>query len=265
MTRHPWQPRDSEAVPGTVYLVGAGPGDPGLLTLRAAALLGSADLVLHDQLVTSEILALARPGAEVVGVGRRCGNVVVGHGDVVDRMVAAARDGRRVVRLKGGDPVVFGRGGEEAAECATAGVPVVFVPGISSAIAAPEAAGIPLTLRDVARGFLVVTARTREADGGVDWSTIAGFDGTIVVLMGRRRWSHVADGLIAGGRADDEPAAGVAWATTPGQRVVTAPLRRIARAAEDVDLPTPAVLVVGEVVAARVAAATPRSVQTPAS
>lgn len=236
------------ASPGTVHLVGAGPGDPGLLTLRAASLLATADLVLHDQLVSSEILALVDPRAEVQAVGRRCEQVVVTHEDVLDRLIAAGRSGRRVVRLKGGDPVVFGRGGEEAMACVAAGVAVELVPGVTSAIAGPELAGIPVTHRDRARGFLVVTAHT-TGGSDVDWAPIAAFPGTVVVLMGHARWAEVTADLIAAGRRPDEPAAAIACASTPGQQVVSGSVASIAEAGRD--LPTPAVLVIGDVVSLR--------------
>lgn len=254
------------ATPGTVHLVGAGPGDPGLLTLRAAALLASADLVLHDQLVTPEVLALADLRAEVVPVGRRCGQVVVPHAEVVTRMVEAAQAGRRVVRLKGGDPMVFGRGGEEAQELLAARVPVEVVAGVSSAIAGPAAAGIPVTQRGVARGFLAVTAHTFDGSEGMDWDTVARFPGTVVVLMGKRRWHDLTARLVAHGRRPDEPAAAIAWATTPRQQVVTATLATIAGAADDGAVGTPAILVLGDVVALRrqILAATPTAAALPA-
>lgn len=239
------------AIPGTVHLVGAGPGDPGLLTLRAAALLASADLVLHDQLVTPEILAMCDLRAEVVPVGRRCGEIVMPHDQVVERMVGAARAGQRVVRLKGGDPMVFGRGGEEAMELLAAGVAVETVPGISSTIAGPAAAGIPVTHRGSARGFLAVTAHTFDGSEGMDWETVARFPGTVVVLMGRRRWHDLTARLVAAGRRPDDPAAAITWATTPQQQVVTATLATIATVADDNAVDTPAILVVGDVVALR--------------
>lgn len=237
---------------GTVHLVGAGPGDPGLLTLRAAALLASADLVLHDQLVTPEIIALTSLSAEVLPVGRRCGRVVVPHEEVVDRMVRAARRGHRVVRLKGGDPTVFGRGGEEAQELLAAGVPVELCPGVTSAIAGPTAAGIPVTHRGLSRGFLAATAHSRTGpEDDMDWDAVAAFPGTVVVMMGRRQWPSLTDRLADAGRATDEPAAAIAWACTPRQQVVTATLGTIADAAEREGLGTPALLVLGEVVSLR--------------
>lgn len=239
------------AIPGTVHLVGAGPGDPGLLTLRAAALLASADLVLHDQLVTPEVVAMCDLRAQVVPVGRRCGDVVLSHEQVVARMVAAARSGQRVVRLKGGDPMVFGRGGEEAMELLAVGVGVEAVPGISAAVAGPAAAGIPVTHRGISRGFLAVTAHTFDGSDGLDWDIVARFPGTVVVLMGRRRWHDLTARLVASGRRPDEPAAAIAWASTPRQQVVTATLATIATASEDDALGTPAILVLGDVVALR--------------
>lgn len=239
------------AVPGTVYLVGAGPGDPGLMTLRAAALLSSADLVLHDQLVPPEIVAMCDLRSEVLAVGRRCGEVVVPHDQVVERMVAAARTGQRVVRLKGGDPMVFGRGGEEAMELLAAGINVATVPGISSTIAGPAAAGIPVTHRGVARGFLAVTAHTFDGSHGMEWEAVARFPGTVVVLMGRRRWHDLTARLLTAGRRPDEPAAAIARATTPQQQVAVGTLATIANVADDAAVDTPAILVLGDVVGLR--------------
>jgi uroporphyrinogen III methyltransferase / synthase len=233
-----------------VHLVGAGPGDPELLTVRAARLLADADLVLHDQLVPAEILRLVSSEAEVVPVGRRCGSVVVGHPAVVARMAAAAHEGRRVVRLKGGDPVVFGRGGEETLDLLAHGVSTELVPGISSAIAAPELAGIPLTHRGLSSGFLVLTGQrsTGEDTLGHDWDLAARFSGTVVVLMGAGRCAELCAALIARGRAATTPAAMVAAAGRPEQRTVIGRLDDLAERVADGDLPTPAVLVVGDVV-----------------
>lgn len=239
------------ARPGTVHLVGAGPGDPGLLTLRAAGLLASADLVLHDQLVTPEIVRMVGLGAELLPVGRRCGDVVVTHAEVVEHMAAAAAAGRAVVRLKGGDPTVFGRGGEEAAELLDRGIDVAIVPGVTSAIAAPALAGIPVTHRGVSRGVLAVTAHTREGLRDEGWEAVASFDGTVVVLMGRRHVHAVARRLVAGGRPVDQPAAGVAWAGTPQQQVVVGTLGTIGDACDVAGLGSPAVLVLGDVVGLR--------------
>lgn len=238
---------DADAVP-VVHLVGAGPGDPELLTVRAARLLAAADLVVHDQLVPPAVLAEVGDGAELVAAGRRCGNVVLAHPAVVDRLAEGARAGRRVVRLKGGDPVVFGRGGEETLELAARGVATELVPGISSAVAAPELAGIPLTHRGLSSGFLVLTGRRRRDDDrlGPDWDLAARFSGTVVVLMGGERLGDLAAALVERGRAAATPAAVVAHAGRPEQAIVRGRLDDIATRAAD--LGTPAVLVVGDVV-----------------
>lgn len=239
------------ATPGTVHLVGAGPGDPGLLTMRGASILASADVVLHDQLVTPEVIALAQISAEVMAVGRRCGDVVVAHEDVLAVMIERARRGERVVRLKGGDPMVFGRGAEEAAALLAAGVPVEVVSGITAAVGGPTAAGIPVTLRGVSRGFMTVTAHTVDGSDGVDWDVVARFDGTVVILMGRGSWGQLSSRLVAYGRSADEPAAAIAWASTPRQHVVVGTLATIAARAEAAGVTTPAILVIGDVVAHR--------------
>jgi uroporphyrin-III C-methyltransferase len=235
-----------------VHLVGAGPGPADLLTLRAARLLAAADLVVHDQLVTPEVLQLAHPAAEIVSAGRRQGRVVARHEEVVELMAGAARAGRRVVRCKGGDPVVLGRGGEEALDLAARGVACELVPGITSAVAAPELAGIPVTHRGVAPGFLVLTAKQAprpKAEPDDDWLLAARFSGTVVVLMGATRLTAVCGRLEALGRAGGTPAAVISHAGRDSQRTVTSTLRglpdRVARAG----LEAPAVLVVGEVVA----------------
>jgi uroporphyrin-III C-methyltransferase / precorrin-2 dehydrogenase / sirohydrochlorin ferrochelatase len=238
---------------GRVHLVGAGPGPADLLTLRAARLLASAEVVVHDQLVTDEVLALAAPAAEVVPAGRRQGRVVARHEEVVDLLVAAARAGRRVVRLKGGDPVVLGRGGEEALDLAARGVACELVPGITSAVAGPELAGIPVTHRGVAPGFLVMTAKRAPRDtaphrGDVDWELAARFSGTVVLLMGATRLAELCGRLREHGRPADTPAAVVSHAGLPTQRTVTGTLADLPARAAHEHLATPAVLVVGEVV-----------------
>jgi uroporphyrin-III C-methyltransferase len=240
-------------LPRRVHLVGAGPGPADLLTLRAARLLGQAELVVHDQLVTEDVLALASPRAELVPAGRRQGRVVASHEEVVDLLVAAARAGRRTVRLKGGDPVVLGRGGEEALDLAARGVACELVPGITSAVAAPELAGIPVTHRGVAPGFLVLTAQrapgsSASGPDGADWALAARFSGTVVVLMGATRLAELCGRLQALGRSGTTPAALVSQAGLPGQRVLAAPLAQLPERALAEHLPTPAVLVIGDVV-----------------
>ena len=225
-----------------VWLVGAGPGDPELLTLRAARLIGEADVVLYDRLVSPEILAMAHPGAELIDVGKRPGGSHTQ--DVLnDLLVLHAQSGRRVVRLKGGDPFVFGRGGEEVEVLARAGIACEVVPGVSSALAGPAAAGIPVTHRQVARAVTIVTGHEMAASDPVDWSAVARLGGTLVVLMGIERRAAIVDALVAGGLADDTPAAVVMNATTPRQRVWTGRVRDLA----DADVASPAVMVIGAV------------------
>jgi uroporphyrin-III C-methyltransferase / precorrin-2 dehydrogenase / sirohydrochlorin ferrochelatase len=239
--------------PSRVHLVGAGPGPADLLTLRAARLLAAAEVVIHDQLVTDDVLALTGPNAEVIPAGRRQGRVVARHEEVVDLLVAAARAGRRAVRLKGGDPVVLGRGGEEALDLAARGVACELVPGVTSAVAAPELAGIPVTHRGVAPGFLVLTAKRAPQGAGcgsadADWELAGRFSGTVVVLMGATRLGELCARLQAHGRAGSTPAGVVSHAGLPTQRTVRSTLAGLPARAAAERLETPAVLVVGEVV-----------------
>jgi uroporphyrin-III C-methyltransferase len=231
---------------GTVSLVGAGPGDPRLLTLRGAELLRRADVVVHDRLAPAALLALAPAEAELVDVGKG-----PGHGprqdEICELLVDRALRGRDVVRLKGGDPFVFGRGGEEALACARAGVPFEVVPGVSSAIAAPAAAGIPVTHRGVASSFAVVTA---TLDGGADneLARVATAVDTLIVLMAAGRLERVCRTLMEAGRDADEPAAAVQWATTPRQRTVAGTLATLPGLVDAADLGAPATIVIGPVV-----------------
>ena len=228
----------------TVYLVGAGPGDPDLLTLRAARLLAEADIVVHDRLVDPRVLDLISPWAEVVDVGKRPG----GPADAQDRihqvLGEAARRHATVVRLKGGDPFVFGRGGEEAEALRSEGVGVEVVPGITSAIAGPAAAGIPVTMRGHASGFTVITGhQDPTAARSIDWEAAARLGTTLIVLMGASRADLIAERLLLGGLDADTPVAVVESATMPDQQVVRTVLA---------DLPgtpvhAPAILVIGSV------------------
>jgi uroporphyrinogen III methyltransferase / synthase len=237
--------------PGTVYLVGAGPGDPGLLTTRAVALIARADVVLHDQLIPHEALAGVRDGAEVVDVGKIGGGEQVPQDHTTRLLVEHALAGRDVVRLKGGDPFVFGRGGEEAQACRAAGVPFEVVPGVTAGVAAPAYAGIPVTQRNVASAVAFVTGHEdpSKPDSAIDWPALAAFPGTLVFYMGVRRLGRIAEQLIAAGRAADEPAAVVERGTLPGQRTVRAPLRGIAEAAGAAAVRAPAITLVGPVAA----------------
>ncbi|HEY4027805.1 MAG TPA: siroheme synthase CysG [Candidatus Dormibacteraeota bacterium] len=237
---------------GRVWLVGAGPGDAGLLTLAAREALAGADVVLHDALVEPDVLALASRRARLVDVGKRAGRRRVPQEGITAMMLAEARQGAEVVRLKGGDPFVFGRGGEEAAALAGAGVEVRLVPGVSSATAAPALAGIPLTLRGVASSVAFATARGRGG-GLADLGRLAAGADTLVVLMALDGLAETAAAL-AGVLGSRRPAAVVAAAGTRRQRAVRADLATIAEACSQAALEAPATLIVGEVVAASAAA-----------
>jgi uroporphyrin-III C-methyltransferase len=228
----------------TVYLVGAGPGDPDLLTVRAARLLAEADVVVHDALVGDSVLALVNPAAEVIDVGKRPGSPVPQE-LISALLVTLADDGRSVVRLKGGDPFVFGRGGEEAQALLEAGVAFEVVPGVTSAVAAPAAAGVPVTHRGISAAVTVVTGHRRPGEQDVNWQALAGVGGTIVVLMGVSQRGHIAAELMAGGLAPHTPVAAVRSATTPDQVSVRCRLDELASA----DVDSPAVIVIGPVAA----------------
>jgi uroporphyrinogen III methyltransferase/synthase len=239
--------------PGTVYLVGAGPGDPGLLTVRAAELIARADVILHDRLVPLEALAGARPEAQVLYVGKQGGGEQVPQAETHRLLLEHARAGRTVVRLKGGDPFVFGRGGEEALVCLEAGIPFEVVPGITAGVAAPAYAGIPVTHRELASGFAFVTGHEDPAKPGsaLDWPALAAFPGTLVFYMGVRALPRIAEQLVAGGRAADEPVAVVERGTLPGQRTLLAKLSDVAERAAAERIRAPAITLVGPVAALR--------------
>ena len=230
---------------GTVYLVGAGPGDPGLMTARALELIAQADAILYDRLIPAGALDGARADAELRYVGKQPGDAALAQEEINALLVELARTGRTVVRLKGGDPFVFGRGGEEAEALAEAGVPFEVVPGVTAGVAAPAYAGIPVTHRDSASAVAFVTGHEDpEKDGSaLDWEALGRFPGTLVFYMGVRRLPEIAAKLIEAGRPADEPAAVVAQGSLPGQRTVTAPLERIA--ADAAELTPPAITVVG--------------------
>ncbi len=240
--------------PGTVALVGAGPGDPGLLTLRAAQLLGECDVVLADRLVSPEVLAHVREGAEVVDVGKTSWTGTAPRQEEINaQLVAHARAGRRVVRLKGGDPFVFGRGSEEAEALVAAGVPYEVAPGVSSALAVPAYAGIPVTARGWTQDVCVVTGHLDPDDPGsrVRWEALATGPGTLVILMGQDRLPLLTAGLIRFGRDAATPAACIERGTTPQQRVVVSTLAHLADDVEAAGLHAPVTTVVGEVVRLR--------------
>ena len=234
-----------------VHLVGAGPGDPGLLTARALELIACADTILYDRLIGPEALEGARPGAELLYVGKEGGGESVRQERTEELIVARAREGKRVVRLKGGDPFVFGRGGEEALALRAAAIPYEVVPGITAGIAAPAYAGIPVTHRGMASAIALVTGHEDpgKRETALDWEALASFPGTLVFYMGTARLAEIAAALIRAGRAAGEPAAVVQSGTLPEQRTVTATLETIAAAVEREGIRTPAVTVVGPVAA----------------
>ena len=239
--------------PGHVWLVGAGPGDPGLLTLLALHALRSADVVVYDALVDKRIVALAGDGAALEHAGKRGGKPSPSQPDISRRLVELAKQGFRVLRLKGGDPFVFGRGAEEAETLVASGVPFRVVPGITAGVGGLAYAGIPATARDANSAIAFVTGH--DAEGAVpdnlDWPALARSVPVLVVYMALTHLEEIAERLIAAGRKPDEPAAMLSRATTPRQKVVTATLATIAAAARAGGIEPPAMLVVGEVVTYR--------------
>ena len=236
---------------GRVILIGAGPGDPELITVKGARALGEADVVVFDRLVAPALLDLSRPDAERLYVGKEPGRAAVPQERICSLLVEHAMGGQVVARLKGGDPLVFGRGGEELLACARAGVPCEVIPGITSAVAAPAAAGIPVTHRGIARSFAVVTASTAgtaHAPDAVDLGRVATAVDTLVLLVAAGKLEATCRALIAVGRPSDEPAAIIQWATTPEERTVIATLGELPVLAAAAGIGPPATLVVGAVV-----------------
>jgi uroporphyrinogen III methyltransferase/synthase len=246
--------RDDAEVTGRVVLVGAGPGDPELITVRGAAALREADVVLYDELACDDLLALAPVTAELVNVGKRGHDAPTrSQDDVQQLMIERARAGQRVVRLKGGDPFVFGRGAEEATACVEAGIAFEIVPGVTSALAALAYAGIPVTDRRYAASFAVVTGHKdpTRASQETRWAELARAADTLVILMGMRNLAALADKIIEGGRAAETPAAAVMHGTLAAQRCVVAPLGELAERVVQSGLGAPAAVVVGDVVRLR--------------
>lgn len=242
-----------EFAPGWVWLVGAGPGDPGLLSLLALHALRHADVVVHDALVDPRILALARGKAALEFAGKRGGKPSPKQRDISAHLVELAREGRRVLRLKGGDPFVFGRGAEEALALVAAGVPFRIVPGITAGIGGLSYAGIPTTHRETnaAVTFLTGHSSAGEVPDGLDWAALARGAPVLVLYMALKHLGAIAERLIAGGRPATEPLAIVSKAATPEQRVLETTLGAAARAAEDAAIEPPAIIVLGEVVRLR--------------
>jgi len=237
----------------TVYLVGAGPGDPGLLTARALELIRSASVIVYDRLVPQEALSVAAAGAEMVYVGKEGGGPSTAQEQINELLVEHGRAGATVVRLKGGDPFVFGRGGEEAEALRRAGVRYEIVPGVTAGVAAPAYAGIPITHRELSSAVAFVTGHEDpdKPEPVLDWAALAAFPGTLVLYMGVRRLGSIADALIASGRDPDEPAAVIERGTTARQRVVSATLSTIHAAAGQAGVRAPALTVLGPVAGLR--------------
>jgi uroporphyrin-III C-methyltransferase len=236
--------------PGWVWLVGAGPGDPGLLTAHALNAINQADVIVYDALVNADILALRQPSCALEYAGKRGGKPSTRQQDITLRLIAHARQGLRVLRLKGGDPFVFGRGGEEALALVTAGIRFRVVPGISAGIGALAYAGIPLTHRDTNQAVTFVTGHDSngEVPSTVDWPAIARTAPVIVIYMALKHLARITAGLIAGGRRPDEPTAIVRNATLDDQRVIETRLEDLAKVAAEEMIEPPAIIVVGEVV-----------------
>ena len=251
--RRPRPPPLPSLEPGWVWLVGAGPGDPGLLTLLGHRGLLQADVVVHDALVDEAVLDLARPGARRVHAGKRGGKPSPTQPDISARLVRLARDGKRVLRLKGGDPFLFGRGGEEALALAGAGVPFRIVPGITAGIGGLAYAGIPATHRDTNHTVAFVTGHMAggQVPNGIDWAALARGAGALVLYMALKHLAGIAERLMAGGLSPATPAAVISRATTARQRVLETALGRLAADVAATGVETPAVIAIGDIVRLR--------------
>lgn len=233
--------------PGDVWLAGAGPGDPGLLTLEVLGALAQADVIIHDALIEPEVLALARPGADLVFVGKRGGRPSARQAEITSMLVAEARAGRRVLRLKGGDPFVFGRGGEEAVALAEAHIPFRVLPGLTSGLAAMTAASIPATMRETNQAIILATGHAADTSQAPDWAALARTGQPILLYMATRTLPAIVAALLEGGLPPATPAAVVVGATTPDQSVIVTRLDALA----EMDIPSPAIIGIGAIVAVR--------------
>jgi uroporphyrin-III C-methyltransferase len=237
---------------GRVYLVGAGPGDPELMTLKGLRCLRAAEVIIYDRLISPALLEEAPPEAERIFVGKASGCHTLPQAEINALLIAHARKGRVVVRLKGGDPFLFGRGGEEAEALAEAGIPYEIVPGVTSAIAAPAYAGIPITHRNYAAQVTIVTGHESAVDGpsaSINWEALAKLEGTLVILMGLANLANIASRLISYGMPPLTPAAVIEQGTLPTQRVVTGALENIAAQTKAAGIRSPAIIVIGAVAA----------------
>jgi uroporphyrin-III C-methyltransferase len=238
-------------MPGEVWLVGAGPGDPGLLTLHALAGLLQADVVVHDALVDARVLALARSGAQMQFAGKRGGKPSIAQEDISAQLIALAQGGLRVLRLKGGDPFVFGRGGEEILALAAAGVAFRVIPGVTAGLGGLASAFIPATMRGVNQAIILATGHDPDEEGSLDWSALARTGQPIVLYMGLRNLENIAAALMHGGLPASTPAAVIASATLAGQQVLVSSLECIASDALEANIAAPAMVVIGGIVRIR--------------
>jgi uroporphyrin-III C-methyltransferase len=242
-------------IPGTVWLVGAGPGDPGLLTLHAVHALRSADVIVYDALVGPEVLGLACPGAVLEFAGKRGGRPSPSQHEITEKLIGLAREGRRVLRLKGGDPFVFGRGGEEALALVAEGIPFRIVPGVTSGLAGLAYAGIPATTRDTNHGVILATGHVAPGEAGMDWAAISRTGLPVILYMAMAHLPEISGALMAAGTAADTPLAVVTEATTPRQRVLITTLANAVRDVQREGLGSPAIIAIGEIVRLRAALA----------
>jgi len=237
---------------GEVWLTGAGPGDPGLLTLHAVNALSQADIILYDALVNDAVLRLASPKVALEFAGKRGGRPSPDQRDITERLIELAREGRRVLRLKGGDPFVFGRGGEEALGLVAAGIPFRIIPGVTAGLAGLAYANMPATTRDTNHGVILVTGQyAMGIEGGLEWSALVQTRLPIIIYMGMRRLSGIADSLMANGASPNLSVAVVQDATTPEQRVLVSSLSRVGEEAAAQNFGSPAIVAIGEMVRLR--------------
>ena len=255
MTKRPQAAPQTAPPTGKVWLVGAGPGDPDLLTVKAARLIGEADAIVYDNLVGPGIVDLARPGAERIYAGKKAADHALPQEGINDLLIALARAGRNVVRLKGGDPFIFGRGGEEVQALRAAGIPVGVVPGVTAASGCATAVGFPLTHRDLAQSLVLVTGHRQYGDSQFDWRALARPGQTLVFYMGVGRAGEIAGQLVEHGLPANTPVAVVRHGTLPDQQVVTATLADLAERIQQSGIRPPALIIVGEVVGLGVAPA----------